>query len=423
MSSGTCTRMIVAVAAVFLAQQGFGQAQGGGATAPAGGGAGGAGSTTPAPSPSIPNTRTPTITQPQQQQQQQQPQQVQQPIFVSGRVMMEDGTAPPDQVVIERVCNGQPKSEGYTDSKGFFGFEIGRQNNGMIHDASEDISNDPFSNRGGFGNSASSNNRMMGGSDSRLMGCELRARLVGYRSQVVSLSMRRPLDNPDVGIILLHRMGSNEGGTVSAISAAAPKEAKKAYEKGVDSMKKKKADDAVKSLEKAVELYPKYATAWYELGRVRQAKGDKEGARTAFDTAVRTDPKYINPYLELANLEAQTQKWDQVADLTAAAIKLDPFFYPQAHFLNAVANYNLKNWEAAEKSALEAERLDTRRAFPQTFQLLGILLANRQDYKAAADRLRSYMKFMPPTTDFTNVKNQLEQLDRFIAQSAAAPKQ
>ena len=29
-----------------------------------------------------------------------------QPIFLSGRVMMEDGTPPPDPVVIETVCNG-----------------------------------------------------------------------------------------------------------------------------------------------------------------------------------------------------------------------------------------------------------------------------------------------------------------------------
>src|SRR6185436_14030890 len=104
------------------------------------------------------------------------------------------------------------------------------------------------------------------GSDSRLLGCELRARLVGYRSQMVSLSNRRALDNPDIGIILLHKLTPNEGGTISATSLAAPKDAKKAFEKGIDFLKKKKPEDALKSFEKAVELYPKYATAWYELG-------------------------------------------------------------------------------------------------------------------------------------------------------------
>jgi hypothetical protein len=59
-----------------------------------------------------------------------------QPIFLSGRVMLEDGTAPTGQVVIETVCNGIGHSEGYTDSKGYFRIELGGRN-GMIHDASE----------------------------------------------------------------------------------------------------------------------------------------------------------------------------------------------------------------------------------------------------------------------------------------------
>src|SRR5262245_41991062 len=236
MSSGTYTRVsLVAAAAVLLSQPVFGQASkgGGNTSTPTG-----TGTTTPTPTtPTRPTT-------PQPQQQQQQPEMLPQPIFVSGRVLMEDGTPPTDQVVIERVCNGQPKSEGYTDSKGYFGFELGRKNNGMIHDASEDPGNDPLNRSSGFGSSlggpSGANTTRLGGSDTRLMGCELRARLTGYRSQTVNLSMRRPLDNPDVGVILLHRMGANEGGTVSAISAAAPKEAKKAYEKGLDGIKKKK---------------------------------------------------------------------------------------------------------------------------------------------------------------------------------------
>src|SRR6185503_9186881 len=225
----------------------------------------------------------PTTTTPSTRQPTQQPQQMPQPIFVSGRVLLEDGTPPTESVVMERVCNGQPRSEGYTDSKGYFSFELGRQNNGMMRDASENPGDDPFNSSGGLGGSSRQSNSpssmMVGGSDTRFMGCELRARLVGYRSQSVSLAMRRPLDNPDIGVILLHRMGASEGGIVSVVSLKAPKDAKKAYEKGLDLMKKKKLDDAVKSeaiknYEKAVELYPNYASAWYELGKLRQAKGD-----------------------------------------------------------------------------------------------------------------------------------------------------
>ena len=39
---------------------------------------------------------------------------------------MDDGTAPPDSVVIERNCNGYARNEGYTDSKGNFSFQLGQ---------------------------------------------------------------------------------------------------------------------------------------------------------------------------------------------------------------------------------------------------------------------------------------------------------
>ena len=56
---------------------------------------------------------------------------MQQPIFVSGQVMLEDGTPPTESVAIERVCGGQSRTEGYTDSKGYFSLELGRRNNGV----------------------------------------------------------------------------------------------------------------------------------------------------------------------------------------------------------------------------------------------------------------------------------------------------
>src|SRR5262249_30081412 len=65
---------------------------------------------------------------------------IQQPIFVSGKIAMDDGSALPDSVVIITVCNGQDHSEGYADAKGYFALELGA-NRGVIQDASEYSSN------------------------------------------------------------------------------------------------------------------------------------------------------------------------------------------------------------------------------------------------------------------------------------------
>ena len=47
----------------------------------------------------------------------------QHPLFLSGKVSMEDGTAPPDST-IQLVCHSSPRSIGHTDSKGGFSIDV-----------------------------------------------------------------------------------------------------------------------------------------------------------------------------------------------------------------------------------------------------------------------------------------------------------
>ena len=384
---------------------------GGGTTGSTGGGGATPGRTT-TPSPSV-TTTSPTNTPAAVN--------IPQPIFVSGRVMMEDGTPPPDSAIIETVCNGSTHSEGYTDARGYFAIELGRRN-GVIQDASEFNSSGNMNAYGMAGTSTTS--RPPGGSESperKYMGCDLQAKLAGYRSQTVPLAGRRSMDDPNVGTILLHRNGpAEEGKTISAVSLAAPKDARKAYEKGLDAIKKKKFDDAQASFEKAVEAYPKYATAWYELGMLQAGQGKMDMARKYFDKAVECDPKFVRPYLQISILELQSARWRGLADVTDKLVKLDPFDYPQAFFFNSVANYNLQNMEAAEKSALAAERLDTRHAIPKVSHILGLILAFKKDYAGAAERFKTYLKFAPAAEDAAKVRSQLAEVEKITAATAAA---
>ncbi|HEY1336034.1 MAG TPA: tetratricopeptide repeat protein [Bryobacteraceae bacterium] len=360
MTPRTGVRLVTLAAAAALAlSPAFGQGRGTGSTGtpPAGGtGAAGAGGTTTG----SPGRGTIPSTQPSQQQQT--PQTLPPPIFINGRVVMEDGSPLTEIVTIERVCNGQAHSEGYTDIKGYFGIELGARNNGVLQDASEygpdtfDVAGRSGSGLGGFG---SSSNPLSMGAD-RFMNCELRAKLAGYRSQTISLALRRPLDDPNVGVILLHKIGAQEGGTVSAVSLAAPKDARKAFDKGMDGLKKRKPEEAEKNFEKAVQIYPKYATAWQQLGVLQAKAGKNEEAKKSFQTAMESDPKFTDPYLQLSLIALQAKDWKEAADLSDRLVKLDPFSYPQGYFFNSVANYNLKNVDAVEKAAREAERLDTR---------------------------------------------------------------
>lgn len=381
------------------------------------------------PGPSTPSPATPNIPTPSPTDRTRQPDfstqrdrttfpEIQRPIFLSGRVMMEDGTPPPDSVVIERVCNGVVRPEGYTDSKGRFSFQFG-QNTAVVADASVGSGTSPLDSWSQQVGGLSTSGR--GFSERDLMNCELRASLPGYRSDIVSLAGRRGMDNPEVGTIVLRRLGQVEGTTISFTSLQAPKDARKALEKGREAAGKKKYAEARAQFQKAVQLYPNYAVAWFELGLIHEREKDLEPARQAYREALRADSKFVKPYLQLAMLSAQERKWEEVAETTGRVLRLNPLDFPAAYFYHSVANLNLKNLDVAEKSAREALRLDAQGRVPKAEHLLGVILANRQDYAGAVEHIKIYLERAPDASDADAVRKQLVEIEKVVAARSASP--
>lgn len=411
-----------------------------------GGGQGGGGGAAPPPSaPSVPSTPSPTPTptptptpsptptrptpfpteQPTRSPTETFPQEMQRPIYISGRVVLNDGTAPPEPVVIERVCNGIARPEGYTDSKGRFSIQLG-QNQFVFADASVGPAWGTGMGGSQSGSSSGILNPMGGGVSERdLMGCEIRASLAGYHSDHISLAGRRFMDRPDIGTIVLHRYGNVEGSTISVTAMAAPKDAVKAFDKGRDAIRKSKWEDARKNLEKAVQIYPKYASAWYELGLAYEKLGNTAAAQKAYESSIEADNRYLPPYVQMASLAVQRGNWQEVLDTTNRVLRLDPFNYPSIHLFNAIANFNLKRYEEAEKSVLEALKLDKSRRLPQANHVLGLLLAMRGDFQGAAENMRLYLKLAPNASNAKVVKDQLARVEQMIqaAHNPQAPAQ
>lgn len=386
----------------------------GGGAAPPGGGAGGGGVPT--------NPSTPSPTQPSTQQQRfpgQQPQQQEfrRPIFLSGKLMTEDGTPPPETATIELYCNGRTRPFGYSDSKGRFNITLGGQQPMMIGaDASMGSLNEGFDGRsGGFGGMGGGPGSM-GISERELMGCELRAVLPGYLSETVQLSGRRFMDNPDLGTILMRRLGKVEAKTFSMTSATAPKDARKAFEKGVDRNKKQKFEEAQTNLAKAVSLHPQYAEAWYELGIAYDGLKKPEEAADAFKKSIGADPKYVKPHLAMLGVSLGSNNWDTVLAASSDVLKLDPYSYPQAWYYNSLAHLQLQHYDDAEKSARETIKMDRDKRYPKVHHILGIALANKNDFKAAAGSLKAYLDMNPNGRDSDFVKKQLADFEQRLKQ-------
>ncbi|MFL6449527.1 MAG: tetratricopeptide repeat protein [Bryobacteraceae bacterium] len=355
------------------------------------------------------------------------PSTIQRPIFLSGKVMFDDGTSPNMDIRIERVCSGSPHLEGHTDSKGRFSFQVG-QNQGMDMDASDSSPGGTFG-RGGGMPSMGGMNGMGGnlgtrgglGAASGLWGCELRAAYPGYRSDVVELGTRHSMDDPEVGTIILHRLSNVQGTTISLTSALAPKGAQKSYEKGMQLAAKSKFEEAEKRLSEATQLYPKYAAAWYALGQLQQQQGRGEDARKAYEAAIAADKKFVSPYDQLARLSAQEGKWEDAANFSKEAISLNPVEFPSSFWYNAIASYNLKRTEDAEKSVKDLLKLDSRHNYPDAENMMAQILLDRGNYPEAATHLRTYLTLVPNAKNADTLKQILLKIDQASAKTPTVP--
>jgi tetratricopeptide (TPR) repeat protein len=395
MTKFQCIRTIAVVCFVLsLSSICFGQRPGGGqAPPPQGGGQPpGGGGRQPGNQPTIGDRTTQPSPAPE----------IPRPIYLSGSVRLADGTIPPASAVIERVCGGVVRPEAYTDSRGNFSFMVGGQNSAVFADASV------------AGPGATGAGRQSGINDRNLSGCEIRANLPGFLSDSIILGFRQALDDPEIGVIHLRRLANVEGYTFSLTTALAPKDARKAYEKGLDDIKKKKWPDAERELSKSVEMYPKYAVAWYELGRVYQQQKKFDDANHAHLEAIKIDSKFINPYGELAMMAAAQQKWDDVDQYTSQMLKLNPYVSPELYFYSAVANYNLHKMDIAERRARDGAKNDTQHRVPKMNQLLGLILAQKKEYKEAAENMRLYLKYSPNAKDADTVKEQVAEMEKEI---------
>ncbi|HKN33717.1 MAG TPA: tetratricopeptide repeat protein [Terriglobales bacterium] len=335
------------------------------------------------------------------------------PTFLSGKVVVDDGTPLTDAALIQSICRGRIRAEGYTDRKGAFSVDLSNNARQMVVTAEENDAGFPAA----LAAPRSGPNAGMAHRDMR--DCDLQAVLPGFTSQSVELASKvNEFGNADVGVIVLHRMKQVEGFTISATSALAPGKAAKQYEKGRDDEKKGKWSAAQAEFSKAVEVYPKYAVAWLELGRTQLQMNDPAAAKASFQQSLAADPKFISPGEELAQLALKEKQWKELADRTEQLLKLNPMSFPQYYYYSALADYFLQSFDQAEKTAAQGLSIDPQHRVPKLEYLLGMVLAQKHDYAAAAVHVRNYIQLLPNADDVATAQKQLAELDRLSASAA-----
>jgi hypothetical protein len=292
-----------------------------------------------------------------------------------GLVALADGSIPEELVEIQSVCGGVPKIIAVADSKGRFSF-----NPNVLSDMAD------------------------------TKGCVLRASLEGYRSEAKPWSEVNPNSATKLGKIVLQPLSSDTNGLTSPTDAQAPKNAKKAYEKGLEEAAKQAWPNAMASLQKATSAYPGYSSAWLSLGILQQSDGDRDSAQKSFVQSAQADGKFALPLIRIAALDAARADWQATVEQSQKAIDLNPAAFPHAYELNAIANMNLQKIDAAEKSAIEGLKLDTEHRYPGLEYALGMILKAKNDRDGEKKHLQAYIDQTPNGQYAAQVKKELAEV-------------
>ncbi len=199
---------------------------------------------------------------------------------------------------------------------------------------------------------------------------------------------------------------------VAFFAQTGPTEARGAFDEAERAANQKRTAEAIQGYQRAVSLDPRFAEAWYRLGELQMDSHDLEAARKSLEAAIKADPDYAAPYSLLATLEHDTGDWKGLLASTERLIEIDPGRNRLNYLYNAVANFNLHNPEAAERSVREAIRLDNEHRYPESWRLLGEMLVRRQDFAGAAEQFREFLRFAKPGPEMDAVLARLSVVEK-----------
>jgi tetratricopeptide (TPR) repeat protein len=198
---------------------------------------------------------------------------------------------------------------------------------------------------------------------------------------------------PRLAVPELRTSGAEE---VRASTLAAPKEARKAYDRAQKFLAGREPNyaQAARQLEKAVQSYAGFALAWDLLGVVRNRLKEEDRGKEAFENAIKADPSYVTPYLRLAAMAMLRNRMEDALRLSDVILRLKPGLR-EAHDYRAVACYSLGKTECAVQSARAVLETGPDQLHARLHLILGDVLARQRDFRAAAAEYSRLIELAP----------------------------
>lgn len=208
--------------------------------------------------------------------------------------------------------------------------------------------------------------------------------------------------------------------TVSAHFLALPQKAQEAYQKGIQRLyEKKDLPGSLELFQRAIKEAPDCYEAYREVGVIHAHLKQFADAESAFRKSIElSHESFVQANIGLAEVLSNTGRYGEAEPVAKTAVGLQPDMW-EALMELAHAQVGLGKWDAAEKNALAARKLNASAA------PLHLVLANihihKADYQSATEDLETYLRIQPDGPSSEKARSTLDQVRKTLANQKTPP--
>jgi Flp pilus assembly protein TadD len=186
----------------------------------------------------------------------------------------------------------------------------------------------------------------------------------------------------------------------------------KEIQKALQKLIKHEYEEALRDLQKAEKKAPGNPDMHYLMGMANSGLGRADAARAEFETALSIDPSHVRSLQALGELQLRSGQTAMAVKTLERAYQLDGADW-RTHFVLAIAYFDDKQYEKAEKHVGRALELHKGKPAEGRLLLARILLARGRKQEAKSEFERVAQEF-PEDPAATTARQQLAELNKPI---------
>jgi Tfp pilus assembly protein PilF len=200
--------------------------------------------------------------------------------------------------------------------------------------------------------------------------------------------------------------------TVSVRELSISPQAEQLYREGRENLSRRKIDEAIARLEKAVELSPAFVDAWNELGTIYYQTGKYEMAEKHFRKALEHDPESYSPIVNLGGTLVSMGRFEDGLpfNLKAVGMRADDAL---ANSQTGMNYFYLGNFADALKYLAKARTIDPAH-FSQPQIFLAEIYGRMGVPQEALGELRDFVQRHPVSPRTPEVRHAIERVEQAL---------